>query len=318
MTEPFPNLLRNLRSVAEPTRLRALAILSRGQFSVTELTQILGQSQPRVSRHLKLLGDCGLLEHFREQHWIYYRVPADTAGGRFARELLAMLDPDDAVVQADHGRVTALLEERAASAPAVATGSARDPSGDNEIAHALADELGEQGLDALLYVGRSPSGIVGVNGSRLEVQRARALLHSRGFSHCVLQQGDLRTLPLAAGGFDVVVLDRALAEESRPLDALRAAVRALKSPGRLLGSRTTKRSNGAAAAATRLRCCASGSRRAVWSARGCVRSTWVACTCCWPWQRRSGRPWLPEAVAGPLREAGSDATGSRVIRVLPA
>jgi len=245
MTEPFPNLLRNLRSVAEPTRLRALAILSRGEFSVTELTQILGQSQPRVSRHLKLLGDCGLLEHFREQHWIYYRVPADTAGGRFARELLAMLDPDDAVVQADHGRVTALLEERAASAPAVATGSARDPSGDNEIAHALADELGEQGLDALLYVGSSPSGviggiaprarrIVGVNGSRLEVQRARALLHSRGFSHCVLQQGDLRTLPLAAGGFDVVVLDRALAEESRPSDALRSAVRALKSPGRLL------------------------------------------------------------------------------------
>jgi ArsR family transcriptional regulator len=245
MTEDFANLLRNLRSVAEPTRLRALAILSRGEFSVTELTQILGQSQPRVSRHLKLLGDCGLLEHFRERHWIYYRVPADTAGGRFARELLAMLDADDPIMQADHRRVTALLEERAATVPAVATGAHGDPSGDQEVAHALADELGEQGLDALLYVGRSPSGviggiaararrIVGVNASRLEVQRARALLHSRGFSHCVLQQGDLHALPVAAGGFDVVVLDRTLADEPRPLDALRAAVRVLRSPGRLL------------------------------------------------------------------------------------
>jgi ArsR family transcriptional regulator len=74
MSKPITSLIRELRAVAEPTRLRMLAVLSRGEFSVGELTEILGQSQPRVSRHLKLLGYCGLLERFREQHWIYYRV----------------------------------------------------------------------------------------------------------------------------------------------------------------------------------------------------------------------------------------------------
>ena len=66
----FQNLLDALRAVAEPSRLRLLAVLAQGEFSVTELTRIVGQSQPRVSRHLKLLGDAGLLEKFREQHWI--------------------------------------------------------------------------------------------------------------------------------------------------------------------------------------------------------------------------------------------------------
>ena len=80
MSAAFDLLLSRLRAIAEPSRLRLLAILARGEFSVSELTAILGQSQPRVSRHLKLLDDCGLLERFREQHWMYYRVAADTGG----------------------------------------------------------------------------------------------------------------------------------------------------------------------------------------------------------------------------------------------
>src|SRR5512141_1045549 len=112
MGQTFDGLVRNLRSVAEPTRLRMLAVLVRGEFSVTELTQILGQSQPRVSRHLKLLDDCGLLERFREQHWIYYRVPAETPGGRLVRDLVSRLDPTDPTMVADMQRVAALLERR--------------------------------------------------------------------------------------------------------------------------------------------------------------------------------------------------------------
>lgn len=245
MFTKFDAVLAGLRAVAEPTRLRMLAILSRGELSVTELTQILGQSQPRVSRHLKLLGDCGLLERFREQHWIYYRVPADTAGGRFARELLAMLDPDDPVVIEDRERVAALLEVRTRQVSATSAGPDPDGAVDAEIATAIAGELGEQGFDALLYYGRSPGGViggiatrarrvVGMSGSRLEVQRSRAQLHSRGFSHCVIQQAALQALPHASGSFDVIVLDRALDGETRPTDALRAAARVLRTPGRLL------------------------------------------------------------------------------------
>jgi len=245
MAYAFQDLLRNLRSVAEPTRLRVLAVLSLGEFSVTELTQVLGQSQPRVSRHLKLLGDCGLLERFREQHWIYYRVPVDTPGGRCARELLAMLDSTDPVVAADRQRVAALLDERANR-----TGPGRDvPEFERrrheDIAQEVAAELGELGHDALLYFGVAPSSviggigtrvrrIVGMHPSRHEVQRSRAILHSRGLSHCVMQQGDLKALPHASSSFDVVVLDRALGGEGRPAECVREAARVLKARGQLV------------------------------------------------------------------------------------
>jgi len=245
MFEAFDDLVRNLRSVAEPTRLRVLAVLVRGEFSVTELTQILGQSQPRVSRHLKLLDDCGLLERFREQHWIYYRVPAETPGGRLVRDLVSRLDPTDPTVVADMQRVTVLLEQRSKR-----DGSRGDTPPSPERSHdafvlEIAAEMGDRGHDALLYFGVAPASviaglaararrIVGMNPSRLEVQRARAALHSRGLSHCLMQQGDLKALPQASASFDFAVLDCALPEEPRPVDALREVARVLKPQGRLV------------------------------------------------------------------------------------
>jgi ArsR family transcriptional regulator len=101
------------------------------------------------------------------------------------------------------------------------------------------------GHESLLYFGVAPEGVigalagqarrvVGMNPSRQEVQRARAVLHSRGLTHCVMQQGDLKALPQASASFDVVVLDCALASEPRPADALREAARVLRAGGRLL------------------------------------------------------------------------------------
>src|ERR1700756_4219276 len=76
------HLLAALRAVAEPTRLRLLVLCARGELTVSELTQILAQSQPRVSRHLKLLCDAGLLDRFREGSWVFYRLSrANSAGG---------------------------------------------------------------------------------------------------------------------------------------------------------------------------------------------------------------------------------------------
>src|SRR5512143_901930 len=245
MMEAFDNLVRNLRSVAEPTRLRMLAVLVRGEFSVTELTQILGQSQPRVSRHLKLLDDSGLLERFREQHWIYYRVPAETPGGRLVRDLVSRLDPTDPTMASDMQRVVVLLEQRSqrASSPGDRPPAAERSHG--EFVLEIAAEVGDRGHDALLYFGVAPASviaglgakarrIVGMNPSRLEVQRARAALHSRGLSHCLMQQGDLKALPQASSSFDVAVLDCVLADEARPVDALREAARVWKPHGRLV------------------------------------------------------------------------------------
>jgi len=243
MAESFDTLLSRLRAIAEPSRLRLLAILARGEFSVSELTGILGQSQPRVSRHLKLLDDCGLLERFREQHWMYYRVAGDTEGGRLARLMLEELDADDPALAGDLERMRRVLEVR--DAPGVAGDGEGAATGPDDLVPLIAAELGAQGQDALLYFGVAPDEVlvglggrarraVGMNPSRLVVQRARARLHSAGLNHCQLQRGELSALPQPSGGFDVTVVDRVLAGSARPVDALREAARVLRPTGHLL------------------------------------------------------------------------------------
>jgi DNA-binding transcriptional ArsR family regulator len=244
MPGSFDKLLPRLRAIAEPSRLRLLAILARGEFSVSELTEILGQSQPRVSRHLKLLDDCGLLERFREQHWMYYRVAGDTEGGRLARLLLEQLDADDPTLAGDVERMRRVVDVRDAKAVDGDDGEvlAAEPG---DLIPQIAAELGEQGEDALLYFGVAPDEVlavlgsharraVGMNPSRVVVQRARARLHSAGLNNCLLQRGDLAALPHPSNSFDVVVVDRVLAADTRPLDALHEASRVLRPAGRLL------------------------------------------------------------------------------------
>lgn len=242
MPAAFDNLLLRFRAIAEPTRLRLLAVLARGEFSVSELTGILGQSQPRISRHLKLLDDCGLLERFREQHWMFYRVAGDSEGGRLVRLLLEQLDTDDPVLAGDFDRMARVLESRAG----------RDRSGEaaggaaelQDLVPLIAAELGQHGQDALLYFGVAPDEVlaglaprarraIGMNPSRTVAQRARARLHSAGLNHCVLQRGELAALPHPSRSFDVVIVDRVLAAADRPVDALREAARVLRPTGRL-------------------------------------------------------------------------------------
>src|SRR5271155_5376781 len=89
------DLLAALRAVAEPTRLRLLVLCSRGELTVSELAQILGQSQPRVSRHLKLLCEAGLLDRFREGSWVFYRVSADSKASALAAYLVAACNENE-------------------------------------------------------------------------------------------------------------------------------------------------------------------------------------------------------------------------------
>src|ERR687888_417047 len=99
------HLLAALRAIGEPTRLRLLLLCSRGELTVSELTQVLGQSQPRVSRHLKLLCEAGLLDRFREGSWVFYRLSdRAAAGGRLARLLVELLPASDASVVLDLDR----------------------------------------------------------------------------------------------------------------------------------------------------------------------------------------------------------------------
>ena len=243
MSIAFESLLPRLRAIAEPTRLRLLAVLARGEFSVSELTEILGQSQPRVSRHLKLLDDCGLLERFREQHWMYYRVAGDSEGGRLVTRLLEQLDAGDPALAGDFERMGRVLEVRAGRGM---TGEAETGAAEShDLVPLIAAELGKQGEDALFYFGVAPDEVlaglgsrarraVGMNPSRMVVQRARARLHSAGLNHCVLQRGELAALPHPSHSFDVAVVDRMLAAADRPAEALREVARVLRPSGRLL------------------------------------------------------------------------------------
>jgi DNA-binding transcriptional ArsR family regulator len=243
MAHLHQDLLRGLRASAEASRLRLLAILSAGEFTVSELTEILGQSQPSVSRHLKLLSDGGLLERFRELHWVYYRLPSDGDGAELARALLELLDRDDPALALDRSRAAAVLAARVSGV--TEEHPPEDGGAERELAEAAAAQLAAPGLESLLYFGDAPTGmlqalgprarkVVGVSGSRSEVQRARAGLRSRGLAHCLVQHGDLKVVNGGGNGFDAVVLDRVLAGHSRPDDLLRDASRLLDHDGQLL------------------------------------------------------------------------------------
>src|ERR1700740_561624 len=101
------HLLTVLRGGAEPTRLRLLVLCARGELTVSELTQILGQSQPRVSRHLKLLCEAGLLDRFREGSRVFYRLSGAAASGSLARLLADLVPGDDPTVTLDLERLAA-------------------------------------------------------------------------------------------------------------------------------------------------------------------------------------------------------------------
>ncbi len=245
-------LLAGLRACAEPTRLRILALVARGTFCVMEFTEILGQSQPRLSRHLRLLGEAGLLERTREGANVWFALPpADSAAGSLARALLERLPEDDAILAADRRQAARVLAERAriATESFQRRGAEWDemraldlPAGDVE--HALL-RLMPATMGRLLDIGtgtgqllellapRITSGL-GVDASRAMLALARARLSRPGLTHCTVKLGDMYRLPMADGSFDHVVLQMVLHYAEDPAAALAEAARVLKPGGTLV------------------------------------------------------------------------------------
>src|SRR3712207_388516 len=106
-------ILEALRASAEETRLRILALLAEGELSVSDLTDILGQSQPRISRHLKLLVEAGLVERHREGAYAFFRLADQGGGAQLVRPVLAALDGTDPQLVADRSRLSAVRIQRA-------------------------------------------------------------------------------------------------------------------------------------------------------------------------------------------------------------
>jgi DNA-binding transcriptional ArsR family regulator len=231
-----------LRAAGEPSRLRLLAVLAKAELTVGELCEILGQSQPRVSRHLKVLLDAGLLDRFREEHWVYYRVPASGEAHDIVRQLLSLVVENDDVLTRDHRRMEAVIAERARRASEELAAQTR-PSA--EVEALVLRELQDKPIGVLLDVGTGPgyllellaphaSRAIGVDISTDALRLARTNVHGAGLSHCELQQGDVYDLPFPSATFDTATLDRLLATARRPALALAEVARTLKPGGRLV------------------------------------------------------------------------------------
>ena len=109
----YDDYIDALKAIAEPTRFRLTRLCAQGELTVSELMRIVGQSQPRVSRHLKLLQDAGVLESFREQHWVFYRVAQNAHCQQLISGLLEQLPMDDDLMELDQVRLNELRDARA-------------------------------------------------------------------------------------------------------------------------------------------------------------------------------------------------------------
>lgn len=229
-------LLLQLKALADPVRMRLVALCRHGECSVAELTQVTGQSQPRVSQHLKQLCGAGLLERFRDGKRVYYRLPALS---RPSRALLDLVPQDDREIAADGKRLRRLRTGWRGVAPAAA------PDGQREIYRALLDLTVTAPIGDLLDVGCGRGRMlkllasrarraVGVDIDASARQLARAELMLAGLPNCSLRQGDVHRLPFAEAEFDTVILDDLLLTSADPVRALSEAHRLLRRGGRVI------------------------------------------------------------------------------------
>ena len=248
MLEPRATFLALL---ADPTRLRLLGTLSGGELTVAELTRVTGLSQPRVSRHLKLLAEAGLLARTPDQNEVYYRLAADAWRASAVDVALDGLTDDPTLAQ-DRERLHAILEQRRIRARELLQRLGVRPLGKSALTsiaksietllsrHASSSHVGDlldvgTGVGTMLkLLGKRARAAVGIDSSRDMRIVARANLLTEGLAHCSVRDGDMYALGFAASSFDFVSMDRALGAGDRPADAVAEAGRVLKPGGYLL------------------------------------------------------------------------------------
>ena len=244
-------ILTVLRAAAEPTRLRLLALLAEAELTVSELTQVLGQSQPRISRHLKLMSEAGLLERHQEGSWAFFRLVGEGAAAGLARSLVAALPADDQTLQRDRARLAEIRRARAEAASAYFRASAPEwhrirslHVDDGEVESALLGAIEPDGHGGLLDIGTGTGRMLelfgpkierglGVDASREMLAVARANLDKAGLRHCSVRLADMYALPIADRSFEQVVIHQVLHYAERPDRATAEAARVLAPGGRL-------------------------------------------------------------------------------------
>ena len=245
-------LVTALKAAAESTRLRILLLLAAGELNVKDLTQILGQSQPRISRHLKLLVESGLIERFRQGSWVYFHVSDRSDGGKLVRRLLEAVDSRDPVLRRDSERADALKREREAAAQAYFRNHAADWDriralyvSESAVEDAIVTALAGPPFKLLVDLGTGTGRVLEVLAGRYErglgldvnqsmLAYARSKLKTAGLTHAEVRHGDIYNVALPAGAADAVVIHQVLHYLSEPAQAVREAARILAPGGRLL------------------------------------------------------------------------------------
>lgn len=246
------DVLAALTAAGEPTRLRLLALLCEAELTVSELVVILGQSQPRISRHLKLLVEAGLVERHREGSWVFLLVAQSGSSARLARLIVGSIAANDPLIQSDRGRLDDVRRARADRAADYFASHAATWDqvramhvAEEKVESAIHQAVGDRPIASLLDVGTGTGRMlellapladraVGVDQSRQMLGMARARLERAGLRNTQLRQGDIFALPVERNGYDLVVLHQVLHYLDDPSRALREAARTLRPGGRLL------------------------------------------------------------------------------------
>jgi ubiquinone/menaquinone biosynthesis C-methylase UbiE len=245
-------LTGTLKAAGEPTRLRILALLAEAELTVSDLTDILRQSQPRLSRHLRLLTEAGLVDRFREGSWAFFRLGERGGAAELARALIGRLKTDDAIVLRDRERLTAVRASRAAAAQNYFRRHAAEWDrirrlhvADAAVEAAIRSALADKPMRSLLDLGTGTGRMLELFGADIErglgldlsldmLALARARLDRAGLKHCSVRHGDIYDLALPRDSFDVVIIHQVLHFLDDSARAIAEAARVLRPGGRLL------------------------------------------------------------------------------------
>lgn len=248
----MPGALAIFRALADPTRLRMLALVRRMELSVGELAHVLRQSQPRVSRHVKILVDAGLLERHKEGAWVFVRLGKEATVGPVLAAIDALAKAEDATTMADLARLAAVRAERVAAAEAYFSAHAEAWDdirslhvSDAEVEAAIMRALCDRPLGTILDIGTGTGRMiellgpaaneaVGIDRSPEMLRVARGKIEAAGLQHCQVRQADMYALPQRDASADTVVLHQVLHFAHEPADAVAEAARVLAPGGRLL------------------------------------------------------------------------------------
>ncbi|MCF8474843.1 MAG: metalloregulator ArsR/SmtB family transcription factor [Emcibacter sp.] len=248
----FDKILNALKAVGEETRLRILALFQTGELTVTELVTILRQSQPRVSRHLRLLCEAGLLERYREGTWIFYRLAEVGPEGDLARSIMKFIPFSEQILQHDAERLAEIKQERQGKASRYFSENAENWDkirslyvSENDVENILLNVTSDMKINDFLDVGTGTGRILevfanrigrgtGIDLSREMLAIARVNLEKQNLHHCQVRQGDMYDLALANGSMDLILIHQVLHFADDPSSALRETSRLLRKDGRVI------------------------------------------------------------------------------------